>query len=391
MTKLLRSLDLFSGVGGFSYALKNFAKPIAFCDNDSLATQVLRYRMLDGVLPEVPIFENVINLTSKDLSSKVDLITAGFPCQDVSEIGSLSGINGGKRTKLVHEVLRLAKSLNPSYLFFENVSAIVKDKDFPILLDKITRLGYDWSYDFFAASSEGALHRRDRWYLLAERQSPSAKTVIPKCGQHLWDDLSIRETASCDNRHTECFKTRKFGKLYGNALVPAVACRAFVELHSRLQDATPKGDLTSSPEYRTALQLRGTLLYSKPRRTWTSPVQLKAVWVSPSVKRKKKSKNTQPLISKSYKVYNIPTPRTILGTGVLTERTTHDLGPVVISSDLTLKSLRGKPEARVRIPFLENLMGFPVGWSSPSRINQSHPTTLKKKGKKFKITKYKLL
>lgn len=82
---MIRSLDLFTGVGGFAHALRDLAEPVAYCEIDEHAIAVLRTRMADGSLPSAPICPDVASLTATWLeeqnSGPVDLITAGFPCQ----------------------------------------------------------------------------------------------------------------------------------------------------------------------------------------------------------------------------------------------------------------------------------------------------------------------
>lgn len=356
----LKTLDLFSGAGGFALALKDFAKPVAYCEIDKIAIGVLENRMKDGFLPTAPIHGDITKLNASDLPH-VDLITAGFPCQDVSTIGIGKGIEGGVRTKLIHSVYRLIKDLRPSYVFLENVPLITRDQNFPALLSILSRHGYNWAYDFFSATAEGALHKRDRWYLLAQRKSPDAVPVKTYCAQKLWSDLKIKVPVACDSRDFLCSSTRKFGKLYGNALVPAVACKAFTELHARLNNGPPQGQVTSAPDFSQALQKMEGKIWERQRRKALPLFPLKNIVVFPS-RITRKTKNSRPRILKSFIVNHVPTPRTKISSGLLTTRTKNDIGPLVLSSNLTHKSLRGKSHARLSMPFVENLMGFPRNW-----------------------------
>ena len=364
----LRTLDLFSGAGGFALGLQRFATPVAYCDIDKEAVEVLEKRMADGRLPKAPIFGDISKLKASDIPGPVDLVTAGFPCPDVSSIGKKSGIEGGKRTVLVHQALRLIRELGPSYVFLENVSAIAGDKDFGALLKKISGLGYDWAYDFFTAAKEGAAHQRDRWLLLAARRSPKPVPVAPSCPGSLRSNLKLRGPGVCDRRDPKCAEGRRFHKLYGNALVPAVACTAFTELHSRLlSDDTPGEPVPRGerPDWKTsAVVSEDGKLFAQPRREkGECGGEGRSFTISPRKSYGRTLKNTQPLVTKSFTRRCLPTPRTGIGSGALTKRTKGDLGPLVLASSLCPRHLRRSSTARIDVGFLENLMGFPRRWS----------------------------
>lgn len=379
MTKL-HSLDLFSGIGGFALGLLPFARPVAYCDIDETAAEILQRRMDAGDLPTAPIFRDVREISVRDVP-EVDLITAGFPCPDVSKAGKRVGIGGGTQTVLVYEVLRLVKELNPSYVFFENVASITNDKQFPSILLKLSKLGYDWSYDFYAASSVGGAHTRDRWFLLAMRRSPSARAV-PRGSC----DVSLRKllkpqinSAGCDpeNNPKGCpHVPQRYHKLYGNALVPAAACLAFTELLGRLNSSIVAGvpiQSSSPPKWKDAITLRGNTLYKQPRR----PIgeccgDNGRPWlVTPNIdrsgdRRGHGPRNTLPILTKPFTRLCLPTPRAKVDNAPgshITDRSRRTLGRFVMRTKLCAGNLRGKKTTRMRLPFLENLMGFPSGWT----------------------------
>ena len=112
-------LDLFSGIGGFSLGLERAGmETVAFCEIDKHAQSVLRRHW-----PDVPIFEDVkqINLEvlRKHGVESIDVITGGFPCQDLSSAGQRAGIYGA-RSGLWGELFRIMCDLRPKYMHFEN-------------------------------------------------------------------------------------------------------------------------------------------------------------------------------------------------------------------------------------------------------------------------------
>src|SRR5687768_2363432 len=111
----LRVLDLFSGIGCFSIGLEMTGgfETVAFCEIDPD-----RRNDLKSVWPGVPVFEDVRSLSGKEVG-KIDVITGGFPCQDISIAGRRAGITG-KRSGLFAEIIRLLRELRPKYAIMEN-------------------------------------------------------------------------------------------------------------------------------------------------------------------------------------------------------------------------------------------------------------------------------
>jgi len=372
----LKTLDLFSGIGGFALALLPFAKPIAYCDKDPTAVEVLQHRMKSGDLPAAPIFKDVNDLQNKHLSKRVDLITAGFPCPDVSRAGNRAGINGGKQTVLVHQVLRLIAECKPSYVFLENVANIAKDKDFPDILQKLSNLGYDWAYDFFSAASVGAAHLRDRWFLLAKRRFPMPVEVSSaKCDPQLRRILRPKaNSAGCMKDTKGCARVpKRYHALYGNALVPAAACEAFTDLLNRLR-TNPQGQRMNQRRRdfewtKNSVHQQDNVLYAVPRR----PIGVccgdsgKPWVVNPIVDRRGSPfRNKLPIITRSFSTMCLPTLRANVYNDAgrqLTSRSRRMLGRVVSRTKLCSKKLQGKGTTQIRMPFIENFMGFPSGWT----------------------------
>lgn len=122
---MLKMLDLFSGIGGFSLAASwtGEIETVAFCEIEPYPQKVLQKNF-----PGVPIYDDVRELTAERLRAdgidRVDIITGGFPCQDVSTNGHKVGFEG-QRTSLFSEILRLLVSLRPKYAVMENVSGLL--------------------------------------------------------------------------------------------------------------------------------------------------------------------------------------------------------------------------------------------------------------------------
>ena len=167
----LSILDLFSGIGGFSYAAEQLVggfHTVAFCDTDKACHKVLAKHW-----PATPIFPDIRELTAADIKplcpNGLSLITAGFPCQDLSVAGKQAGYDG-ERSVLFYEIIRLARELRPKFLLLENVRNLLSHQNgetFQETLFQIAKAGYDAEWAVIPASDVGACHRRERIWIVA--------------------------------------------------------------------------------------------------------------------------------------------------------------------------------------------------------------------------------
>lgn len=175
----LRSLDLFSGVGGITLALTNIAEPVAYCEIDRDCQKVLHRHMHAGSLPKAPVFDDVRTLTASSLKHKrVDLIVGGWPCQDLSNLGLRKGLEGS-RSGLISEVFRLTDELQPKALFLENVPPVLNNGLTTIIQEFAHKRGYEMRWAVIPASAMGAPHVRKRWYCLLVKPEWSYTWRLP--------------------------------------------------------------------------------------------------------------------------------------------------------------------------------------------------------------------
>ena len=175
----IKTMHLFAGHGGGLLAdLILGHTPVVAVEWDRYACQVLRERAADGWFPGLQVWEGDVRLFDpSEYTGIVDVIHAGFPCQDISVAGKQAGVGPETRSGLYREVLRIAGVLRPRQLFLENVSAIVNNGLGTVLAD-LAALGYDSQWLCLRASDCGATHHRDRWWLLGnsnnDKQSANA-------------------------------------------------------------------------------------------------------------------------------------------------------------------------------------------------------------------------
>ena len=169
----LRMIDTFSGIGGFSLGLERTGgfQTVAFCEIDPFCRKVLAKHW-----PNVRQYEDVRTLTADTLARDgigVDVITGGFPCQDVSSAGRKAGIREGTRSGLWSEISRLVSELRPQFVIVENVANLLSGPSdrrggwFGRVLGDLAEIGYDAEWHCIPASSIGAHHRRDRVWIVA--------------------------------------------------------------------------------------------------------------------------------------------------------------------------------------------------------------------------------
>lgn len=169
----LRVLDLFSGIGGFSLGLERTGgfETVAFCEIEEFPRRVLAKHW-----PDVPCYGDVRELNADTLARDgiaVDVITGGFPCQDISIAGKRAGITEETRSGLWSECIRLVSEIRPVCAVFENVSNLLVGPTekpgawFSRVLGDLAGAGYDAEWADIPASYVGAWHRRGRVWLVA--------------------------------------------------------------------------------------------------------------------------------------------------------------------------------------------------------------------------------
>ena len=184
----LRVLDLFSGIGGFSLGLERTGgfETVAFCEIEEFPRKVLRKHW-----PEVPIYNDVRTLTADVLARDgiaVDVITGGFPCQDLSSAGRRAGLGEGTRSGLYAEVFRLACDIRPKFIILENVAGLLSGPSqqrgqwFGRILGDLASIGYDAEWENIPASALGAPHRRERVWIVAYPQREGRQGLVTHNG-----------------------------------------------------------------------------------------------------------------------------------------------------------------------------------------------------------------
>ena len=238
----MRVLDLFSGIGGFSLGLERAGmETVAFCEIEAFPRAVLKKHW-----PKVPCYEDVRTLTAERLAAdgigEIDVITGGFPCQDVSNAGKRAGMGEETRSGLWSEIARLVSELRPKYLIVENVTGLLSGPSeqpggwFGRVLGDLASLGYDAEWHCIPAGNLGAPHERDRVWIVAypreERAERVIKNPVSRVSAFSWcedvrgpsgfrDRPDLYGSSLCRNYHGIPDGAHRVAAL-GNAVVPQI-------------------------------------------------------------------------------------------------------------------------------------------------------------------------
>ena len=161
----LRVAGLFAGIGGVEHGLHAAGHRTAvLCEVDAAARRVLAARF-----PDIELLGDIRSVTSLP---RVEVVAAGFPCQDLSQAGRTAGI-GGTRSSLVGEVFRLLDSARPRWLLLENVPFMLRlerGRAMHYLTSALSERRYRWAYRVVDTRAFGLPQRRRRVVLLASRR-----------------------------------------------------------------------------------------------------------------------------------------------------------------------------------------------------------------------------
>ena len=159
----MRFGSLFAGIGGLDLGLERAGMSVR--RGKSKCDEYAR-RVLAKHWPDVRRWRDVRTFPPEPASAwSVDLVCGGFPCQDISNAGKRAGIDGA-RSGLWSEYARIIDVVRPRYVLVENVAALL-GRGMGRVLGDLSELGYDAEWDCLPAAAFGALHVRNRVFLLA--------------------------------------------------------------------------------------------------------------------------------------------------------------------------------------------------------------------------------
>lgn len=184
---VLKVLSLFSGIGAFEKALERLGidhEVLAYCEIDKHASKA--YSIIHGI-SESKNLKDVNKVDSLDIDETVDLITYGFPCQDISISGKMQGFRdeSGNRTRsgLFFEALRIIEDFYPKFAIAENVKALTSKRfseEFKIVLGSLEEIGYNNYYAVLNSKDYGIPQNRERVFIVSIRKDIDRGFIFPE-------------------------------------------------------------------------------------------------------------------------------------------------------------------------------------------------------------------
>lgn len=235
---------------------------------DQYAASVLVARQNDGCLRPFPVWDDVQTFDGSKWRGRVDVVSGGFPCQDISVAGKGAGISG-ERSGMWKHMARIVCEVRPRFVFVENSPALAS-RGLGVVLGDLAAMGYDAEWCVLGASDVGAPHRRKRIWILAESVSINEGKIGEICKREDTESCGVcKDMAHAEKQHgtIDRQETSQPGwsgengqkicwwstepdvgrvvnglasrlvrlKCLGNGQVPAVAATAFRLLYSRIR------------------------------------------------------------------------------------------------------------------------------------------------------------
>ena len=163
----MNELALFAGAGGGILGGKLLGwRTVCAVEWEAYPASVLCARQNDGLLPPFPIWDDVQTFDGHPWRGIVDVISGGFPCQDISAAGKGVGIDG-ERSGMWGEMARIIREVRPKYVFVEN-SPMLTSRGLGRVLGDLASMGFDARWGVLGAKYVGANHQRDRIWIVAK-------------------------------------------------------------------------------------------------------------------------------------------------------------------------------------------------------------------------------
>ena len=236
----MNELALFAGAGGGILGGHLLGwRTVCAVEWEPYAASVLVQRQNDGILPPFPIWDDVQTFDGRPWRGIVDVVSGGFPCQDLSSAGKREGLDGA-RSGLWKEMARVVSEVRPRFVFVENSPMLINNGLGRVLGD-LSSLGFDARWTVMGANEVGAQHNRDRIWIVAHANSKGlqwthdnqkkAKGIQQSFAQCVQTGIPITRAMLS----TSYFQRRSDAmahwvdrlKAIGNGQVPAVAATAF--------------------------------------------------------------------------------------------------------------------------------------------------------------------
>jgi DNA (cytosine-5)-methyltransferase 1 len=160
---MLNGLGICSGIGGLERALEPWVRWVACCEREPYPAGVLLGNT------GIPIWDDLETFPWDDFKGKIDIVAAGFPCQDVSIAGLQKGMDG-ERSVLVFKIIAGCRQMGCEYIFLENVPPVTTIMGSAIVT-QLAACGYDARWITIRVPIECQIKEGERWFLFSKARS----------------------------------------------------------------------------------------------------------------------------------------------------------------------------------------------------------------------------
>lgn len=212
----MNELALFAGAGGGILGGKLLGwRTVCAVERDAYASQILAQRQNDGILEPFPIWSDITTFDGKRWRGIVDVVSGGFPCQDISAAGKGAGIEG-QRSGMWKEMARIIGEVRPKYAFVEN-SPMLTTRGLGTVLADLAKMGFDAEWGVLSAADVGAPHERERIWIVARQREFFSYSMH---NRNRWRqqfkegfEKKIREIPDTRREHGESWNARKLASI----------------------------------------------------------------------------------------------------------------------------------------------------------------------------------
>ena len=260
MGNKLRVLSLFSGIGAFEEALNNIGvdyELINYCEFEPYIAKA--YSLMHNVSEDL----NLGDITKVDETklADFDLMTYGYPCQDISSLGNQKGFfdeyGNMTRSGLLFEAMRIAKYKKPKYMIAENVRALTSKRmqsQFQEMLNMLDEIGYNSYYQVLNSKDYGIPHSRNRVFIVSIRKDIDDGTFkfpdkqeLKIVASDLYDKGNVSDEFYLEEKHHKYFNEFRLKKKYSSLNSDILVCMTT----KQGQKSNPQNFIKDSKGYRT--------------------------------------------------------------------------------------------------------------------------------------------
>ncbi len=248
----MTELSICSGAGGGLLATQHLLgfKTVCYVEIGKYPQAVLRARIADGLLDDAPIWDDVKTFAGTAWRGKVDIITAGFPCQGYSVAGKKRGKDDDRN--IWPDIIRTICEVRPEWVLLENVPGLLTFAYFGTILGDLAQAGYDAVWECISAAQVGAPHKRERLWIVAHTTRQPCSRGHPSRGNK--EQIQLRRHFGSTGGYWDVepdvdrvANGVAFGmdrlKALGEGQVPAVVREAWLRLSRALLEAETQGML----------------------------------------------------------------------------------------------------------------------------------------------------